>query len=124
MPLEHGSAEERLAVAIFPETSMLNHACKPNVDLVFMGRKVTVRTNRDISAGEPLRHCYGPQVTDFARPTTKAVVARLPFPTCQKCQRNSRDDCAFSGPSCLKKTRGKRRAHRQMAKLRPIDLLA
>ena len=62
VPKEHSSARDRLAVAIFRQASMLNHACQANLELRFRGRTVTVEATCGIDGGEPLRHCYGPQV--------------------------------------------------------------
>ena len=74
VPEEHASAEDRLALAIFPHASMLNHACKPNVDFQFSGRKLKVTAREDILQGQALRHCYGPQVIDFH--TSRAMLFR------------------------------------------------
>ncbi|XP_023197563.1 SET and MYND domain-containing protein 4 [Xiphophorus maculatus] len=80
--------EIRVATAMFPTLSLLNHSCRPNTSLVFStgivddpggsqesvgfnqrllgegrqgrGVTVTVRAARDISAGEEILHCYGP----------------------------------------------------------------
>ncbi|XP_014895926.1 SET and MYND domain-containing protein 4 isoform X2 [Poecilia latipinna] len=83
------SVEEiRVATAMFPTLSLLNHSCRPNTSLVFStgtaddpvgsqdsvgfnqrllgeewqgrGVTVTVRATRDINAGEEILHCYGP----------------------------------------------------------------
>lgn len=69
------SKEIRIATALFPILSLLNHSCQPNTSLSFSlglslsgsscpvyfasGVKVTVRASRDIAAGEELLHCYG-----------------------------------------------------------------
>ncbi|XP_012672007.2 SET and MYND domain-containing protein 4 [Clupea harengus] len=76
------SREIRVATAIFPTLSLLNHACRPNTSVTFdtgcgghapdgtlpsasspdsvMGVSVLVRAARDLTAGEELLHCYGP----------------------------------------------------------------
>ncbi|KAM4726042.1 SET and MYND domain-containing protein 4 [Anableps anableps] len=83
------SVEEiRIATAMFPTLSLLNHSCCPNTSLVFRtgtaadpcgspesvgfnqclpgegrqgrGVTVTVRASRVISPGEEILHCYGP----------------------------------------------------------------
>ncbi|KAI4889723.1 hypothetical protein NFI96_033077, partial [Prochilodus magdalenae] len=67
------SGEVRIATAIFPVLSLLNHSCCPNTSLSFsLGRgsdaagssasgvTVTVRACRDVAAGQELLHCYGP----------------------------------------------------------------
>lgn len=79
--------ELRLATAVFPTLSLLNHSCCPNTSLVFStgaaagprgphkspdsseglpedehkarGVSVTVRAARDITPGQEILHCYG-----------------------------------------------------------------
>ncbi|KAK3550116.1 hypothetical protein QTP86_020664 [Hemibagrus guttatus] len=68
------SKEFRIATAMFPVLSLLNHSCQPNTSIsfgvglsssgssnpvYFSGVTVTVRACRDISAGQELLHCYG-----------------------------------------------------------------
>lgn len=74
------SQEVRIATAIFPTLSLLNHSCCPNTSLVFStgttvepsdpgvskdrgsgskGVTVTVRAAKDIAAGQEILHCYG-----------------------------------------------------------------
>ena len=52
----------RRALGVYPQSAMMNHACTPNVSLRFQGASLTVRAIAAIPAGQPLRHCYGPQV--------------------------------------------------------------
>ncbi|XP_076876439.1 protein-lysine N-methyltransferase SMYD4 isoform X2 [Brachyhypopomus gauderio] len=68
------SRELRIATAVFPLLSLLNHSCCPNTSVSFsVGGSsaqpgtpgasrvaVTVRTCRDVRAGQELLHCYGP----------------------------------------------------------------
>ncbi|XP_029030151.1 SET and MYND domain-containing protein 4 [Betta splendens] len=79
------SREIRIATAVFPTLSLLNHSCSPNTSLVFntgagaapscsdplaelelehrsaaCGVTVTVRAAKAIGAGEEILHCYGP----------------------------------------------------------------
>uniref|UniRef100_UPI0037E8BBC5 SET and MYND domain-containing protein 4 n=1 Tax=Semicossyphus pulcher TaxID=241346 RepID=UPI0037E8BBC5 len=82
------SREIRLATAIFPTLSLLNHSCRPNSSLVFStgtrsdpletdlcadfsgnvaenrstscGVTATVRAAKVITAGQEILHCYGP----------------------------------------------------------------
>ncbi|CAL8238088.1 unnamed protein product [Merluccius merluccius] len=68
--------EIRIATALFPTLSLLNHSCRPNTSLVFSpplsdpagsaaggtprGVTLTVRAADDIAAGQEILHCYGP----------------------------------------------------------------
>ncbi|XP_062391709.1 SET and MYND domain-containing protein 4 [Sardina pilchardus] len=74
------SQEIRVATAIYPTLSLMNHACRPNTSVTFdpgyggggapdgtsslttsaTGVSVTVRAARDLTAGDELLHCYGP----------------------------------------------------------------
>ena len=62
IPKEHASAKDRIAVAIYPKASMMNHGCIPNVELEFKGRQLRVNAIDALAAGDILRLCYGPQV--------------------------------------------------------------
>lgn len=77
------SKEIRIATAVFPTLSLLNHSCRPNTSLVFStgtgvdplgldvpadfsecvaehrGVTVTVRAAKEITAGQDILHCYG-----------------------------------------------------------------
>ncbi|CAL8363132.1 unnamed protein product [Lota lota] len=68
--------EIRIASALFPTLSLLNHSCRPNTSLVFTpphpgpagwaaggpprGVTLSVRAADDIAAGQEILHCYGP----------------------------------------------------------------
>ncbi|KAK6473287.1 SET and MYND domain-containing protein 4-like isoform X1 [Huso huso] len=54
------SAQVRIATAIFPTLSLLNHSCSPNTSATFRANIVTVRASQPIGAGQELLHCYGP----------------------------------------------------------------
>ncbi|XP_054481975.1 SET and MYND domain-containing protein 4 [Anoplopoma fimbria] len=81
------SREIRIATAIFPTLSLLNHSCCPNTSLVFSagtspsadfsesmteyrstdcGVTMTVRASKVITAGKEILHCYGPHSNRMA----------------------------------------------------------
>lgn len=94
------SREIRIATAIFPTLSLLNHSCCPNTSLVFStgtnvdlssdfseseaecrstvcGVTVTIRAAKDISAGQEILHCYGKNnvvVSESERKDKKTVI--------------------------------------------------
>ncbi|KAJ3588720.1 hypothetical protein NHX12_009574 [Muraenolepis orangiensis] len=72
-----GTREIRVASALFPTLSLLNHSCRPNTSLVFSppdpaggggsvadgtprSVSLSVRAAGDITAGQEILHCYGP----------------------------------------------------------------
>ncbi|XP_063002825.1 SET and MYND domain-containing protein 4 [Elgaria multicarinata webbii] len=50
----------RLATALFPVVSLLNHSCDPNTSVTFGGRTAEVRALEPIPRGQEILHCYGP----------------------------------------------------------------
>ncbi len=56
-----GRREQRLALAVYGASALLNHACVPTVALGFQGGALRVRALRRLAPGDPLLHCYGPQ---------------------------------------------------------------
>uniref|UniRef100_A0A8C6CXZ3 Protein-lysine N-methyltransferase SMYD4 n=1 Tax=Moschus moschiferus TaxID=68415 RepID=A0A8C6CXZ3_MOSMO len=50
----------RLATALFPVVSLLNHSCSPNTSMSFIGTIATIRASQLIRRGQEIFHCYGP----------------------------------------------------------------
>ena len=61
VPQQYKDARDRIALAVYPIASLMNHACQPNVALCFDGSILTARAIVPIKAGSPILHCYGPQ---------------------------------------------------------------
>jgi len=58
---EDGEVEQvRLATAIYPSASMMNHSCIPKIINSFVGAKLVVRTIKNVVIGEEVTNCYGP----------------------------------------------------------------
>ncbi|XP_037088056.1 SET and MYND domain-containing protein 4-like [Pollicipes pollicipes] len=53
-------SEERIATAIYPSASYMNHACDPSIINSFWERTLIVRNVKPLRAGEEVFHCYGP----------------------------------------------------------------
>ncbi|XP_066552066.1 protein-lysine N-methyltransferase SMYD4 isoform X2 [Amia ocellicauda] len=77
------SAEVRLATAIFPSLSLLNHSCSPNTSISFRSRRVTVRAAQPIRAGQELLHCYGPHRSRMAVRERQRLLQEQYFFLCQ-----------------------------------------
>ena len=52
--------QTRVAVAVYPQASLFNHSCEPNVLVQFQGRRLQLRASHPISSGAELFNCYGP----------------------------------------------------------------
>jgi hypothetical protein len=75
VPPECGGAEDRVALAVYPITSMMNHSCAASVALRFSGAElVACAAPRGLAAGEPLLHCYGPQAGEMTRAQRRAAL--------------------------------------------------
>lgn len=61
--------EDPIAVGIYPSISMLNHSCEPDLQPIFFGSQLVLRSLRPIKSGEEICFCYGPTYlnTTFAK---------------------------------------------------------
>ncbi|XP_043683945.1 SET and MYND domain-containing protein 4-like [Vespula pensylvanica] len=59
--------ENRVAKAIYPSASMMNHSCDPNVINSFMDQYLIVKAIKDIGAGEEVYTCYGAHFRQIPR---------------------------------------------------------
>ncbi|XP_028322543.1 SET and MYND domain-containing protein 4 [Gouania willdenowi] len=105
------SREVRIATAIFPTLSLLNHSCCPNTSLVFStgskvghygsdvftdsaedvcddehgarGVRVTVRATKEIPPGQEVLHCYGPHSRRMVTKERQRLLREQYFFLCQ-----------------------------------------
>lgn len=61
VPQQHASDADRIALALYPTASLMNHSCLPNIALVFDGETMTARATEALRPGRPVLHCYGVQ---------------------------------------------------------------
>uniref|UniRef100_A0A670JVI8 Protein-lysine N-methyltransferase SMYD4 n=1 Tax=Podarcis muralis TaxID=64176 RepID=A0A670JVI8_PODMU len=54
------SKQVRVATALYPVVSLLNHSCEPNTSVTFSSRTAEVRALQSIPRGQEILHCYGP----------------------------------------------------------------
>ncbi|XP_067255293.1 SET and MYND domain-containing protein 4 isoform X2 [Chanodichthys erythropterus] len=95
------SSEIRIATAIFPVLSLLNHSCSPNTSISFTGGghihhpesshcgvTVTVRASKDLTAGQEILHCYGPHCNRMEVKERQRLLLEQYFfhCNCQACQ--------------------------------------
>ncbi|XP_011635042.1 SET and MYND domain-containing protein 4-like isoform X1 [Pogonomyrmex barbatus] len=77
--------EDRIATAIYPSASMMNHSCDPNIINSFLGGTLITKATRDIAAGEEVFNCYG---ADYRRMLRRDRQEKMESQYCFKC------DCA------------------------------
>uniref|UniRef100_A0A8C5MLP1 Protein-lysine N-methyltransferase SMYD4 n=1 Tax=Leptobrachium leishanense TaxID=445787 RepID=A0A8C5MLP1_9ANUR len=73
----------RIATAVFPILSLLNHSCDANTNVSFQGRCATVRASRSIQKGEEVTHCYGPHKLRMSVRERQKLLKAQYFFTCQ-----------------------------------------
>ncbi|KAG9485840.1 hypothetical protein GDO78_008753 [Eleutherodactylus coqui] len=104
--LVESSKSSRLATALFPVLSLLNHSCDPNTSVSFQGTSVMVRASRSITKGEEVLHCYGPHKSRINLEKRQKLLKDQYFFACQceACteeQRLTEDNpCDFCCPKC------------------------
>ncbi|XP_018306550.1 SET and MYND domain-containing protein 4 isoform X2 [Mycetomoellerius zeteki] len=84
--------EDRIATAIYPSASMMNHSCDPNIMNSFLGQFLITKATQDIAAGEEVFNCYG---ADFRRMLRKDRQEKMESQYCFKC-----DCAACTIPEC------------------------
>ncbi|GAB1600499.1 SET and MYND domain-containing protein 4-like [Argonauta hians] len=77
------SSEIRLATAIYPTVSLLNHSCQPSISLSFQGNTLVVRAVKDISEGKEVFSCYGPHSFRMEFAQRQLTLKDQYFFTCQ-----------------------------------------
>ncbi|XP_015754970.1 PREDICTED: LOW QUALITY PROTEIN: SET and MYND domain-containing protein 4-like [Acropora digitifera] len=100
--------QKRIASAVYPTASLLNHACDPDVIVSFVGGHLIVRATHNISKGAEISHCYGPHVSRMGREDRQKLLYQQYFFTCQ-CKACKSDEelenkrlcfSAFACPKC------------------------
>eukprot|EP00057_Strongylocentrotus_purpuratus_P011511 XP_011665985.1 PREDICTED: SET and MYND domain-containing protein 4 [Strongylocentrotus purpuratus] len=103
-----GTVEEisqfRVATAVYPTVSMMNHACIPNIIPSFRKGILCVRATKKIMHGDEIQHCYGPQVGHMTTSDRQqALLNQYCFTCrCRACTRDpkSRDNLCMKCPKC------------------------
>ena len=89
-PVEHqqGVVEEsqvRIATAIYPTTSLLNHSCEPSIVNTFQKDRLIVKLSRDVKKGDEIYNCYGPHYRRMAFEERQRILRQQYFFNC-KCE--------------------------------------
>jgi hypothetical protein len=79
----------RIATAIYPSASMMNHSCDPTVINSFYNRRLIVRATKSVNAGEEVFNCYGPHFRHHTLPERQEILkAQYHFTCdCSSCRR-------------------------------------
>ncbi|EDO35173.1 predicted protein [Nematostella vectensis] len=100
--------QRRIASAIYPTASLLNHACDPDVLVSFVDGVLVARATHNIAPGSGITHCYGPHVNHMPREERQKLLYKQYFFTCQ-CSACTSDEementrlcfSAFACPRC------------------------
>jgi len=99
--------QERIATAIYPSASLMNHSCNPTVINSFQGNRLVVRAIKDVKKGGEIFNCYGPHYRRMRRSERlEALEAQYSFTCqCQSCLDTDTEDFqdlinSFRCPSC------------------------
>ncbi|GAB6021414.1 hypothetical protein CHUAL_004023 [Chamberlinius hualienensis] len=79
--------QERIATAIYPSASLMNHSCEPNIISSYMGNVIIVKAANNISCNDEIFNCYGPHYLRLARSDRmEALLQQYYFEcSCQHC---------------------------------------
>ncbi|KAG0724952.1 SET and MYND domain-containing protein 4 [Chionoecetes opilio] len=75
----------RVACAIYPTSSMMNHSCKPNIINSFYKDVIVIRVIENIKPGDQVNNCYGPFYCRQTRDERQDTLKQQYFFTC-KCE--------------------------------------
>lgn len=92
----------RVAQALYPTASLVNHACAPSAHASFRGRAICVRATRDIPEGGRVLIAYGPQAgQQTAAMRRKLLLTSHVFACrCAACEHGAGADAELEGLRC------------------------
>lgn len=75
-------SQQRIATAIYPSASMMNHSCDPNIINSFLDEILIVKASRNIPKGDEVFNCYGPHFQRMATAERRAALQAQYFFFC------------------------------------------
>ncbi|XP_065665243.1 SET and MYND domain-containing protein 4 [Hydra vulgaris] len=72
----------RIATAIYPTTSLLNHSCEPTILNCFYKNQLIVKVVKDVVKGEQIFNCYGPHYKRMRYEDRRAALMQQYFFVC------------------------------------------
>lgn len=97
--------QARIASAIYPTASLMNHSCKPNIINSFYKDKLVIRTIEDVENGSQITNCYGPHYCRQTREERQQSLKQQYFfkCRCEPCVNPEyiQKEAAWSGFHCV-----------------------
>ncbi|XP_071529241.1 SET and MYND domain-containing protein 4-like isoform X2 [Panulirus ornatus] len=75
--------QKRVASAIYPTASLMNHSCKPNIINSFYKDLLVIRTIQDVNPGDHINNCYGLHYCRQTRTERQESLRRQYFFSCK-----------------------------------------
>ncbi|CAC5395091.1 unnamed protein product [Mytilus coruscus] len=102
--LVDSKSQERIATAIYPTTSLMNHSCDPSIIPGFDKDILVVRVIKDVEVDEEIFNCYGPHHKRMSTMERQQALKTQYFFTCRcpSCQTGDEQDIftSYCCPSC------------------------
>ncbi|XP_033753100.1 SET and MYND domain-containing protein 4-like [Pecten maximus] len=83
LSLVETKSQVRVATAIYPTASLMNHSCDPTIISSFDRDSLVVRTVRDVKKGTEIYNCYGPHHKRMSGPERRQILREQYFFDCQ-----------------------------------------
>ncbi|XP_060070783.1 SET and MYND domain-containing protein 4-like [Ylistrum balloti] len=105
LSLVETKSQVRVATAIYPTASLMNHSCDPSIIASFDRDSLVVRAVRDVKDGMEIYNCYGPHHKRMSGPDRRQILKDQYFFDCQ-CSACLMDDgqnvmyMVFKCPKC------------------------
>ncbi|KAH3763506.1 Smyd4 protein [Pelomyxa schiedti] len=98
----HENYQYRVAQAVFPTASLLNHSCRPNTLLQYYGRFLVIRASSKISVGDEIFNNYGPHEGHMSKAQRQSALKSQYYFTCccEACSSETTDSNSFVCPKC------------------------
>ena len=92
----------RIATAIYPTASLMNHSCEPTIVSSFVKNTLIVRVVRPVKAGEEIFSCYGPHYKRMPWLERQNILKQQYFfhCKCRPCQEGAELEGIFSALKC------------------------
>lgn len=101
-PIRRTHPQIRVAQALYPTASLVNHACAPSAHASFRGRRIAVRATRDLPAGGRVLIAYGPQAGQQAASERRWLLrtSHAFRCACAACEHGAAADAELEGLRC------------------------